>query len=158
MHLYANNCRVFAARMRREAARLNAEDAGPDAALDEAMATAVEAIKIDREKELAEKAFVFPHVALLKAETAVVNATSQAAAYARAVAAEEKVNAATLVVGAKHEWLTRGQEHRERAMTAEARRVAAVEHERRARAVVLRRAGWFAANLSHADAFEDTVQ
>ena len=38
MHLYANNCRVFAARMRREAARLNAEDAGPDAALDEAMA------------------------------------------------------------------------------------------------------------------------
>ena len=40
MHLYANNCRVFAARMRREAARLNAEDAGPDAALDEAMADA----------------------------------------------------------------------------------------------------------------------
>ena len=47
--------------------------------------------------------------------------------------AEEKVNAATPAVGAKHEWLTRGQEHRERAMTAEARRVAAVEHERRAR-------------------------
>ena len=68
------------------------------------------------------------------------------------------MNAATPAVGAKHEWLTRGQEHRERAMTAEARRVAAVEHERRARAVVLRRAGWFAANLSHADAFEDTVQ
>ena len=40
MHLYANNCRVFAARMRREAARLNAEDAGPDAALDEAFADA----------------------------------------------------------------------------------------------------------------------
>ena len=40
MHLYANNCRVFAARMRREAARLNAEDAGPDAALDEVFADA----------------------------------------------------------------------------------------------------------------------
>lgn len=40
MHLYANNCRVFAARMRREAARLNAEDAGPDAVLDEAVADA----------------------------------------------------------------------------------------------------------------------
>ena len=38
MHLYANNCRVFAAHMRREAARLNAEDAGPDAALEEAIA------------------------------------------------------------------------------------------------------------------------
>ena len=137
---------------------MRADADGFDAALDEAMATAVEAIKLDREKELAEKAFVFPHIALLKAEMVVVSATSQAAAYARAAAAEEKVNAATPAVGAKHEWLTRGQEHRERAMTAEARRVAAVEHERRARAVVLRRAGWFAANLSHADAFEDTVQ
>ena len=56
------------------------------------------------------------------------------------------------------QWLTRGQEARERAMTAEAWRLTAIEDERRARAVVLKRAGWFAANLSHADAFEETVQ
>ena len=126
--------------------------------LDEAMATAVEAIKIDREKELAEKAFVFPLATLRAAETATTEA--QADAVTAATVAEEAAAAVAAAADGEEQMVavTRGQEARERAATAEARRLTAIKDEHRAGAVVLKKAGWFAVNLAHADAFEEAAQ